>query len=128
MPDPSPESFPKSRRVVRQRDFDRTFKTGRVIADSTLVIHATPNGLDHWRLGLSMSRKVGNAVVRNHWKRLIREAFRRQFPREIPLGRLQQQPTHCFDLVIRPRKGATANYQAIVKSVASCSRRLLRSN
>lgn len=126
MHDPSPERFPKSRRVVRQRDFDRTFKTGRVIADSALVVHATPNTLGHWRLGLSMSRKVGNAVVRNRWKRLIREAFRRQFPSEKLSG--QASPQACFDLVIRPRKGATADYQAIYKSLANCSRRLGRSN
>lgn len=116
MPVEPAEKFPKSNRVVRQRDFDRAFKSGRVIADGVLVIHSKPNGLAHWRLGLSMSRKVGNAVARNRWKRLIREAFRRQ---NNPL-----EP--CFDLVIRPRKGALADYQTICKSLADCKRRLLR--
>lgn len=52
------------------------------------------NGLPHARLGLSVSRKVGNAVFRNRWKRLLREAFRLMRDR-LPVG---------LDLVIVPRQ------------------------
>jgi len=116
MPDQPSERFPKSRRVVRQRDFDRAFKSGRVIADSVLVVHSTKNELAHHRLGISISRKVGNAVVRNRWKRLIREAFRK-LPCQSPPG---------FDLVVRPRKGALADYAAICQSLERCTRKLSR--
>ncbi|MFY8070556.1 MAG: ribonuclease P protein component [Pirellula sp.] len=114
MADRPAEDFPKSVRVYKQKDFDRAFKSSRVIADSVLVIHATPNGMSHSRLGISMSRKVGNAVVRNYWKRLIREAFRRR----------QHSFNPSYDLVVRPRKGAHADYQAILDSLTNCQRRL----
>lgn len=118
MPDEPSERFPKSRRVVRQRDFDRTFKSGRVIADSVLVVHATKNELVRYRLGISISRKVGNAVVRNRWKRLIREAFRK----------LPADLNPNFDLVIRPRKGAVADHLAISQSLLRCIRKLSRNH
>ncbi|MFN4904486.1 MAG: ribonuclease P protein component [Planctomycetota bacterium] len=116
MADQPSEEFPKSARVFKQRDFDRAFKSSRVIADSVLVIHVTPNGQSRCRLGISMSRKVGNAVVRNYWKRLIREAFRRR----------QHAFAASYDLVVRPRKGAVADYQAILDSFANCQRRLAK--
>lgn len=100
--------------MVRQRDFDRAFKGGRVSADGTLVVHAVLNGLTHSRLGISISRRVGNAVVRNLWKRRIREAFRLQQHR-IPVG---------LDLVVRPRKGAKPEHAMIFRSMLALSTKL----
>ena len=68
--------FPKSVRLRRQAEFDRVYGGDVFAADNVLVIKAVKNGLSVSRLGLSVSRKVGNAVVRNRWKRRIREAFR----------------------------------------------------
>lgn len=108
------ERFPKQIRLRKQVEFDAVYRNKAFAADAVLVIHAVANGQKRTRLGLSVGRKVGNAVARNRWKRTIREAFRRH--REmLPEG---------LDLVVRPRKGATCNYASVVKSLQSLTRRL----
>jgi ribonuclease P protein component len=97
-----------------QNDFDLVYKQDFFAADDVLVIRARRNGLGFSRVGLSVSRRVGNAVVRNRWKRLIREAFRQQ-KGQIPVG---------IDLVVRPRKGAMPEHGKIFKSIVSLANRL----
>jgi ribonuclease P protein component len=101
------QGFSRLFRVRRQADFDRAYRRSTVAADDVLVIHGSPNDLAHSRLGLSISRKVGNAIVRNRWKRLIRECFRQQRT-QLPVG---------YDFVVRPRRGAVADYHAIGQSL-----------
>lgn len=110
------ERFPKQARVVNQRDFDRVFQSGLVFSDGTLVIHFCRNDLPFSRLGLSVSKRVGNSPTRNCWKRLIREAFRKQRS-DLPIG---------FDLVARPRKGAVPDLQHTMQSLSSVSRKLAK--
>jgi ribonuclease P protein component len=110
------ERFGKKDRVCSRVEFERIFKTGRVQADPFLVIHALPNRLNFSRLGISVSKKVGSAPVRNRWKRLIREAFRRQ-RLEIPKG---------MDFVVRPRAGAKADGVEIKRSMVRSTRILGR--
>lgn len=69
-------SFPKQLRLLSGGEFDAVFERKCSAADRLLVVYAWPNELGHPRLGLVVSRKVGNAVRRNRWKRLLREAFR----------------------------------------------------
>ena len=110
------QSFPKSVRLLSQKDFDNVYQNDAFAADEFLVIRATRNNLDVTRLGLSVSRKVGNAVVRNRWKRLIRQAFRVQ-RLDLPQG---------LDLVVRPRKGATCQIEGISTSIGRLAKRLDR--
>ncbi len=103
------QRFPKQVRLLRQFEFDRVYQGDVYAADETLVVIAVANYLDITRLGLSVSRKVGNAVVRNKWKRMIREAFRRQ-QTKLPRG---------LDVVVRPRMGARCEFDRVYASLAT---------
>ena len=74
----------KRRRLSRSAEFDRVYRHGRTAAGRHLVVHAFPraeagasasDGDEGVRLGVSVGRRVGGAVVRNRVKRLLREAF-----------------------------------------------------
>lgn len=106
--------FRKSDRIVCQPDFDRVHQSDLFATDHLLVVKGTRNDLGKTRLGLSISKKVGNAVVRNRWKRAIREGFRLN-RNEIPVG---------WDLVVRPRKGATLDRAGIANSLVQLSKRI----
>lgn len=102
------QSFPKKVRLLNQAQFDRVYQGKAYAADDTLVINGVLNEQSITRLGLSVSRKVGNAVVRNRWKRKIRDCFRRQ-KNDLPVG---------LDIVVRPRRGAKCDYAAIQMSIS----------
>jgi ribonuclease P protein component len=79
---PRAASFPKNRRLLTKTDFDRTFEQGiKAVFPHVVVIAAkapaeASSSQTPERLGLVVSRKVGNSVVRNRVKRMLREAFR----------------------------------------------------
>lgn len=77
--------FPKHSRLLRPSEFQRVFDTRNSAADAWIVLYGAASEFGHARLGLTVSRRVGNAVVRNRWKRLLREAFRAVQPDLAPL-------------------------------------------
>lgn len=68
--------FPGRLRLQHAREFDAVRRARVQKRSGPLAVSGRPNGLPHCRLGLSISGRVGNAVVRNRIKRLLREAFR----------------------------------------------------
>lgn len=71
-----PLSFPKKRRLASNRQFKAVLDHGRRAGDSLLILYRAPNPCGYPRLGVSVGKSAGNAVVRNRLKRLLREAFR----------------------------------------------------
>ncbi|SDC40321.1 ribonuclease P protein component [Pelagirhabdus alkalitolerans] len=66
----------KSYRLKKDDEFQRVFKKGKSFANRQLVLYYLPcEDQTHFRFGLSVSKRVGNAVVRNRIKRYIRQAF-----------------------------------------------------
>lgn len=68
-------------RLTRNADFQEVHKKGLSYLDHLLVMRAMPNGRPTSRFGFSVSRRVGNAVVRNRVKRRLRESVRAEQPR-----------------------------------------------
>lgn len=58
------------------RDFKNVYNNRKSYADKYLVMYVLENGSDQNRLGISVSKKVGNSVVRHHITRLLRESYR----------------------------------------------------
>ena len=114
MPD---QSFPKSARLLKSFEFRRVYEGNVFAADDTLVLKAAPNETGKVRLGLSVSRKVGNAVVRNRWKRHIREAFRRERG-NFSIG---------LDIIVRPKRGAVCDREKIGLSLQKLILRISKS-
>jgi ribonuclease P protein component len=69
-------SFPKKRRLVSNRQFKAVLDHGRRAGNRLLTVYMAPNTCGYPRLGVSVGKLSGPAVVRNRLKRLLREAFR----------------------------------------------------
>ncbi|MEZ6090953.1 MAG: ribonuclease P protein component [Pirellulaceae bacterium] len=109
----SDQRFPKSLRIKSSEAFGRIIQTGAYATDDTLVVNVLPNDLPYSRLGITIPKRTGNAVLRNRWKRLIREAFRTQKD-QFPSG---------FDFVVRPRRGAVADFKSIQSAIVKLAQR-----
>ena len=100
-------TFPRAHRLSGSIQFDACYDANCRCSRGPLTVVARANGLPHSRLGLSVSRRVGNAVARNRIKRLLRESYRLS-RHVLPIG-------YDWVIVVRPHKPlALAEYQAIL--------------
>ncbi|MGZ7185435.1 ribonuclease P protein component [Streptococcus pyogenes] len=65
----------KTYRVKCEKDFQAIFKDGKSTANRKFVIYHLNRGQDHFRVGISVGKKIGNAVTRNAVKRKIRHVI-----------------------------------------------------
>jgi ribonuclease P protein component len=75
---PQEEQFPKTARLTKRSEFLDLFRKGRKVHTTHFVFFSKARGSGDSRLGVTVSTKVGNAVVRNRIKRLLREFFRQR--------------------------------------------------
>ena len=85
-----------SESLKKNKDFQNVYKKGKSYANKYLVMYILENQTDQNRLGISVSKKVGNSIVRHRLTRLIRESYR-----------LQEERFRCgYDIVVIARIGA----------------------
>ena len=102
----------RNRRLRKSADFAATRAEGRSWADKLLVVGVRPNGTETTRFGFSVSKRIGNAVVRNRIKRRLREVARAASVKE------------GFDVVVIVRQDvATADFANLERSVNNLFRR-----
>lgn len=102
-----------SESLKSNRDFKNVYGKKKSYANKYLVMYVLENGLDKNRLGISVSKKVGNSVVRHRVTRLIRESYR-----------LHEEMYHSgFDIVVVARASAkNAGYAEIESALLHVSK------
>ena len=65
-----------SESLKKNEQFQFVYKNGKSYANKYLIMYVKKNGLDKNRIGISVSKKVGNSVVRHRVTRLVRESYR----------------------------------------------------
>lgn len=95
--------------LKKDKEFRRVYSKGRSFANRELVIYILNNNTDNNRLGISVSKKVGNAVTRNRVKRLIKEVYRVEYKGKLKVG---------YDIVVLGRiNAANCSYDRIKGSL-----------
>ena len=94
--------------IKKNEEFREIYHSGKSYANKYLVMYAKKNELETGRLGISVSKKVGNSVVRHRLARLIRESYR-----------LNESKFHSgWDIIVVARQGAKGrNYFEINSAV-----------
>lgn len=98
---PRPEALPKQKRLAKRREFVRVYDSGQKVFSRYTVLFFAANDLPHSRIGITATKKLGKANVRNRLKRWTRETYRRQ--RE-PLALDPQS----LDIVVNVKPNAAA--------------------
>ncbi len=107
--------FKVTKGLKKDSDFRKVYKYGKSVANKYLVMYILNNKLEYSRLGISVSKKVGNATVRNKVKRRIREAYRNLIDENVKSG---------YDIVFIARVSSKdVDYKAIEKSVLFLSKK-----
>ena len=95
-----------SESLKKNKDFRNVYENGISYGNKYLVMYVKENGTDRNRLGISVSKKVGNSIVRHRLTRLVRESYR-----------LQEEKFRCgFDIIVIVRMSAREKKYQVVES------------
>lgn len=111
----------KKLRLRNRADFGRVYRHGKSFANHQLWCTGSAAEVEQFRVGISASKKIGNAVVRNRMRRIVKEIVRHH----------EHELVEQIDLIFIVRKGAvTMSYQELEKSVLHVLRKasLLKSS
>ena len=98
--------------LKKNTDFRLVYNKGKSLADKYLVMYILKNGSQSNRLGISVSKKVGNSVIRHHITRLVRESYR--------INEDLFDPGYDIVFIARIRAGS-ADFHEIQRSVLKLS-------
>lgn len=108
-------SLKKGMRLKKNKEFKRVYNYGKSWANKYLVLYKLEQKNKQFKVGFSVSKKIGNAVVRNKLKRQMREIFR--------LNKDNIKNKNAFFVFIARQKVKEANYNEIEKSTLDLLRR-----
>lgn len=105
----------RTHRLTNRDDFKKVYRRGKSVANRQFVVYSFPRRNEEpFRMGVSISKKIGNAVVRNRLKRQLKEIVRLR----------KDEIADGYDFIIIVRKGALSlDYHAMEKSVFHVLRR-----
>lgn len=116
------EALPRFRRLAKRSEFLRVYETGRKQFSRYVVVFTAANDLPHSRLGVTATKKLGKANIRNRFKRWTREVYRQQ--REV-LG-IDRRPV---DLVVNVKPNAKdATFHDYQNDLSRAMRRAVSEN
>lgn len=113
------EALPKQKRLAKRREFVRVYETGRKVFSRYTVLFYAANELPHSRIGITATKKLGKANVRNRLKRWTREVYRRA---RDPLG----IDARSLDIVVNVKSNAaTTSFQEFSRDLRGVLERVV---
>jgi ribonuclease P protein component len=90
--------------IKNNKEFKKAYRSNLNYVSRNFVVYAFKNNFDENRLGITVSKKVGNAVKRNRARRIIKEAYRF----------IENEIECCYDIVIVARSGCKNSKSTIL--------------
>jgi ribonuclease P protein component len=110
------KKFPPQARLRKTREFENVYRNGRRATGSSIVMVYLENNTEKSRLGAVISKKVGKAVIRNRFKRYIREIFRLH----------RDELSKGFDIIVIARKSAReASFRILEGEMLICFKKII---